>query len=276
MNLYCQTAHVRAGLGKQASDTGDDDLIVRLAEQVARNADLVIGGTFFSVTATRIFDTWPDSDNRRIQWLPEPVLTISAAAVDLDGDGVFETSLSGSYRLRPYNEAAKFAIELLTNASALGTWPNLSGGLQLTGVFGWSNETEDTGLVVPAGNLTAGATSVTTAGATTGISVGETLVIGSEQIYVSANSTSTKTLTIVRGINGTTAAAHTSGDIIYRRRYPREIEEIAILDTVRLYREVRTGASGIVADPSMGGYSFGSTYPRIKEVLAQYRISVVR
>jgi len=56
-----------------------------------------------------------------------------------------------------------------------------------------------------------------------GFREGSVLEIGSELMYVWSSTTSTKTLVVERGYDGTTAAAHTAGDIaVVNPRFPRQ------------------------------------------------------
>lgn len=56
-----------------------------------------------------------------------------------------------------------------------------------------------------------------------GFREGSVIEIGSELMYVWASATSTNTLTVERGYDGTTAAAHTAGDLaIVNPRFPRQ------------------------------------------------------
>ena len=62
-----------------------------------------------------------------------------------------------------------------------------------------------------------------------GLRAGQVCEIDSELMYIWASDSSTKTLTVQRGFNGTTAAAHTSGAIVtVNPRFPRAqvLEEI--------------------------------------------------
>jgi hypothetical protein len=57
-------------------------------------------------------------------------------------------------------------------------------------------------------------TSVVVTYALEGLRVGQVFEIDSELFYIWAADTGTKTLTVERGYNGTTAAAHTAGAIV--------------------------------------------------------------
>lgn len=70
--------------------------------------------------------------------------------------------------------------------------------------------------------ITSSDTSVTVTYALEGLRVGQVFEIDSELFYIWATDTGTKTLTVQRGYNGTTAAAHTAGAIVtVNPRFPR-------------------------------------------------------
>lgn len=269
MNAYATVAMVKDAMRRTAAtDTGDDVEIARINERVARGLDRQIGRHFYTYTGSRYYQ---GTTGKRL-WLADDVLSISALLVDDDGDNVPETAYTENtdFILWPYNAAAKNepyrALELLPDAT--GAWPVMSRGVKVTGVFGFSDDTELVGLT---GTLSdASDTSLTTsASAASLVGVGDTLVIENEQLEVTA--VVTTTVTVVRGINGTTAVGHTAA-AISRRRYPADIEEIAVLDAVRLLREGQTGAGGYAGAAEFGGYQFSASYPRISEVIRTYRI----
>lgn len=73
-----------------------------------------------------------------------------------------------------------------------------------------------------AANVTASGTSVSVSYDVAGLRAGSVFEINSEMFYVWEVNSGTKTLTVERGFNGTTAAAHTAGAIItVNPRFPR-------------------------------------------------------
>ena len=65
-------------------------------------------------------------------------------------------------------------------------------------------------------------------------SIGQTLWLENEQVFVS--DIKTETLTIDRAMNGTTAATHVSTTPIYRQVYPPEVVQACLIQTTRWYR----------------------------------------
>ena len=58
-------------------------------------------------------------------------------------------------------------------------------------------------------------------------------MIGSEQMLI--NDISTNDLTVARGLNGTTGAAHADNSDVYILRWPASIEREALIQTARVW-----------------------------------------
>ena len=103
------------------------------------------------------------------------------------------------------------------------------------------------------------------------LSAGHTIRIGDEQLYVTAASTDDQgvtTLTVQRGVNGTTAAAHAVGSGISMYRYPEGVAEACLLQAAVWWRE-RLG--GPFALPEGDGGDVGGVSPTVRTLLAPYR-----
>lgn len=263
MNLYARLADVKDDVN--ISGTARDAEIVRLIERVSRAVDDYTNREFYSQVATRYYNV-PALAVSEL-WLWDDLLSVTTLKVDQDGDGVYETTLTtDDYWLWPDNETPKVRIDLRPDG-ALGSWPTGRRRVEVAGMFGYSNETELTTTTL-AEELDASETGVDVADGTA-VSAGETIVVDSEQMKITA--IATNTLTVVRGINGTTAATHSNGVAVYRRRYARPVEEAVTLQVVRFAREHQTGASGQQGGNDIGGYVFGSLYPAIRDLLTPYK-----
>ena len=102
------------------------------------------------------------------------------------------------------------------------------------------------------------------------VEAGRTILIDSEQMYV--KSYSSNTLTVVRGVNGTTATSHSAGAAIDIYEYPGPIVEGAIIQTARLWRRKDSAFSGVTGFPDTGQAkaSIGLD-PDVSLLLGQYR-----
>jgi len=269
MNLYARLSTVKSDL--KISGVSEDAALLRLLDAISRAIDNECNVHFYSQIDTRFLD----GNGQRSLWLSEDndndLISVTAILCDWNGDGVYETTLISQtdYWLWPANETPKLRIDLNPYGSHFLVFPAGRLRVQIQGLFGYSNETELTGATLNAA-IAAGDTSVVlTAGDGLFVGVGETLVLDSEQVYVSG--LSIDTLTLVRGINGTTAASHLILAPVSRRRYPREVELAATMQASRFLREMQTGYSGTAGDSGEGGYIFSHLYPAIRDLLAPFR-----
>lgn len=91
--------------------------------------------------------------------------------------------------------------------------------------------------------------------ALTDLSPGLTLLIDSEQVYVTATTdAATDSITIVRGANGTTAATHVTSSAIARYLYHPAVKNTTLLVATRRLRGRDAGVT-----PSYGGEGMGVT-----------------
>ncbi|MBM3940439.1 MAG: phage gp6-like head-tail connector protein [SAR202 cluster bacterium] len=265
-NLYASLLTLKRQL--IVDDTVDDQRLLDYLEVASRALDRVTGRRFYSQVATRVFD---GPGGTRL-WLPSwdgDLISVTSLAVDEGDDGIYELALTTSdYRLWPYNADGEpyRRIDIRGNSVLISAWPSGPAAVQVVGRFGWSevfdalttaNGSAITGTVADASTPTI----TTSADATTRITAGETIKIESEHLYVSA--VSSTALTVTRGVNGTTAAAH-SAKAISRRRYPVEVEQAVVMVTSRYLRDMRTAGSG-----SIGGGDFGASLPTEYAQIAQ-------
>jgi len=260
VNLYARLADLKGDMN--VTGTSDDDERVRMIEDVSRAVDDLTHRRFYSETATRYFDGEGYSD----LWTDD-LVSVTTLKVDEDGDGVYELTLAANadYWLWPDNTTPKRRIDLNPESAQLTAWPRGRRRIEIAGVFGYSDDTELTTTTLNEA-LDATETAVDLVDGTA-VSVGETLVVDAEQIYVSAIAGNTPT--VVRGVNGTTAAAHSDGAAVYRRRYARPIERAVKMQVARFLREQQTGGP-LQGNGEIGGFSVSSLYPAIRDMLAPY------
>ena len=83
-----------------------------------------------------------------------------------------------------------------------------------------------------------------------GLSPAQTVLIGSEQMYITG--ISSNTLTVERGVNGTTASTHTASTSVYIYVYPTLVVQ-ACLDLSKIYfRDRDLGVTQTIGTPEMG------------------------
>lgn len=268
MNIYPRLSQVRRTIGnrlKDVSASGDEPRLLEIMEQVSREFDRGTNNPLYARVAT----IYPNSWNGLELWLP-PFISLSSVLIDDDGDDTFELTLTADtdYRLWPEGGIADQPyqrIDINRNSTRIYGWPAYPRRVKVTGIFGYSYEKATTGSVVAAGGINSSVTTLTLA-LGHDIDVGETLVIDSEQFDVTAK-TDAVTITVTRGINGTTAAAHDENAVIYRRKYPADVVQ-RISERVRYFwhNEFRGGQ-----EPDSLGFAT-SSFPRWKDLIQAYQI----
>lgn len=252
----------------------DDELMV-ISEAVARSIDNECRRRFYRETAVRYFD----GDGRRDLWLPPvpgeaDVLSVSDLKVDDDDDGIYDVTLveGTDFRLLPLNSERKHVIELLTRGSQISCWPRGQSSVKVTGSWGYSGDTRLGGTLGAAISLTS-ATAVTMASGHT-VERGHTLLIDSEQVYVSV--VNVNTLTVVRGVNGTTAATHSNGAAVSIVSYPAPVVQAVIMQVNRLWKRRESAYANVLNSTDLGQVTmFRGVDPDIAAMLAPFRLQVV-
>jgi hypothetical protein len=110
------------------------------------------------------------------------------------------------------------------------------------GVWGYSDVTLPTGTTCASGLSTGTTATSFTTSATPLLYPGMTLLIGSEQLYLYAISGTTAT--VVRGVNGTTAATHVDGSAITRYSYDQRVHDVTLRLFLRRWKSRDAGADG--------------------------------
>jgi hypothetical protein len=214
-NIYVDLTTLKGLIGR--TDTNEDARILLLARRASRLIDEYCGNNFYVTTTTKNFR----SRGGYVLFLPAliSITTVTIGGVEL---------LSTDYELEPLNEYPKTCLRLLNTSFAEREL------VAITGKWGYSEISENSGdAVADTGGISAEATALTVADGSR-FSIGEMLLIESEQVYVS--NIVTNTLTIVRAQNGTTAATHAKDKPIYIMRAPDAIIQACIMQAIRFYR----------------------------------------
>jgi len=242
---YCDRTQVKAYLGLGATAYGDDDLLDAMIERASRIIDQMTRRWFYARTETRYFDhprsTWElmlDAD-----LLACTTLTVDSSAVD-----------AANYYLYPVNIYPKQWIELHKGAAVSFLWTDTpQRSISIAGVWGYhddyANAWEGSGDTVQ--NTTEISASGTTLTVVDGgnFAVRQTLLCESEQVLVTG--ISGNNLTVKRGHNGTTAAAHANGKALSIWRPPYDVQHIAIRLAAWLYQQ-KDAPFQRTANPQMG------------------------
>lgn len=245
--------------------SGEDARVLNAVAEASRMMQTGTGGRqFHSTVETRTFDGCG-----QMSLYVGDLISLDSLKFDEDGDGIFETTVTG-HTLWPWNRPSGYAarrIDLGLGASRSAFPSGVVPRVQIVGKWGHSEILQ---AVVGATAITAtvatdsGLTITASADVATSnlVAVGDAVVIEDEQLG-DVTSVAGDGLTFVvraRGINGTTAAAH-SAKQLYLRRYPADVERAVRADAARYLWTVGRGAQ-----PG----DFRETWPAIAEVLDSY------
>ncbi len=256
----------------------EDARLLAVLEAASRLVDRYCNRHFFELSAARVFDGTGSSPLR----LPDLIgVDPPGLRTDDDADGVFETAWApAGYLLLPSNadpETASnplsrpyTAVEVAPRAQtrkigslpgARASRPHLTAGrrtVEITGRWGWWRHLRPAAETLGA-SVDAAATSLALS-RSSGVETGHTLLVGSEQLCVRGRDGDS--LTVARGVNGTTAAAHADAARVWIYEYPAPVVEATLLQAVRLWRAPRRAASAADA---------GGLDPEARLLLSGYR-----
>lgn len=283
MNNLCRLAHVKrdiAGVSAMANTTDTVLGILQAIDDVSREFESECGGRSFAATVKTLCTQRHPRACRDELWLPEDVATISSLTVDDDADGTYELTLVENIDYWVEREIDGDSntpiVKLVLNPDAatvqLYSWPTRYRAVKLTCLAGYSYEVESAGTLGGAISDTTGTSVTMTAGHS--VEPGDTLKIDSEQFEVTA--VATNTLTVTRGINGTTAATHANGATVSRRRYPRRVEQAVKERVVGLRWDTQSGYAGMASltgDPAgaAGNTQIRASYARWRRTVEAFK-----
>lgn len=233
---YASVTDLKALLG--VTDTTDDTVFRRQLELASRAIDRYCNRHFYVRTETR-YPT--DVRGTRLN-LDDDLLTVTTLKFDEDQDRTYEYTLTETdYALWPYSEFPKRRIELDTRLGNYIYWPGGIKPIEIAGTWGYGDgrraspwdEIQPSGTTTITGTVATAAGTTLTVTSTLPFSVGQTLLLESEQMYVTAKGV--LSLTVVRGINGTTAAAHDTAAVSLAA-YPEEVEQACFIEATRLWK----------------------------------------
>lgn len=206
-------ATAQAIIGQQNADvqTYLKQLIWDVSDMIALAADR----TFVPYDFTHYHD--PRDVHKSNLWLRDDLLSVTTVT---NGDAAALTA--SEYRLLDRGLFPAWGIKALTaSQGASWTFSDNDSQIAIVGTWGYhANPTDmwvDSGVAIPVGDITSSATSVTLSS----ISPFETyqyIKVESEYIHITDIDTGTKTLTLTRGVNGSTAATHVATSAIYTYR----------------------------------------------------------
>lgn len=229
MNTYCSVEALRRR--NEAFSLVSAAECLDILVEASRRVDGVADRFFYSELGARIFDGKFTGDGverspiaRDGLELGCDLLSVTALEADEDGDGDWEEAWDeDEYRLEPHQGFPKGRIRRMPWSAH--SWPGGHGALRITGVWGYGNGASASpwkllgGVVLEAVNDSS--TAITVDSGADLVEIGMTLQVEDEQIFVEAKDDDA--LTVIRGVNGTTAAAHGGGEDVFVAVYPAEV-----------------------------------------------------
>ena len=217
-----------------AGGTGDDDELFQLLLSVSDWIDSYCNRHFYPRQQTLEFN----GDGSAKLLIPD-LVAIDSLKEDTTDDQTFDTTWAATdYWLTPYNAEPTehwgrpyTAIQVRQSGTKSG-FAKGEKHFQVTGRWGYREKKEDSGTDLNDPSMT---TTKTTIAADDGtqFEIGQTIMIGTEQMLVTG--ISANNLTCTRALNGTTAAAHADNADIFILRWPLSVERATLIQTARIW-----------------------------------------
>lgn len=239
-NCYATLDELKSQLSLGSTTAAQNERLLSILEQVSRWLDAQLGRVFFTRIEARYFPA-----RSMTECAVDDLLALTELKTDSVLDGTFATTwTTGDYALAPSNEYPKTKIVARTYGDYRFPY-QFADGVKATGTWGYGDGERAapwdtvTGLAITCG---VGDISILAAG----LKAGQTILVNGEQLFVKAVSdTEPVMITVQRGVNGTTAAAHTNKAVAIAA-YPKPISMAAIYYGAEWYGEA--GHEGIATE----------------------------
>lgn len=234
---------LRARLGLASTDTADDPRLLNALQAAAAGIERAAGRRF----CPRQKGIQHNYTSSLELLLDDDLLELTSLT---NGDG----SSINLNDVIPVPDEAPYSYLRLTGSSAF-TW-NTSPlqAVTVNGIWGWHDRPAEmwrpTGDTVQNNPMTSSATSLTVSdadgsdseGSLPRFQVGHLLKIESEYLRVTAVNTTTNVLSVLRAVNGTSAASHILNTPVYTYQPPAELNILALRWASWLYKQADSAA----------------------------------
>ena len=271
-HTYANVGNLRdflAGTSYSSNWTADTVTLRRILQSASRRMDSYVGGglltSFGPYSETRYYDIGKDSYLRNDPRLELPVDTLtpsekvinvlplgswcssitsvtSYSGTDRTSTETWTEGYANDYFLEPYSTDPKLFLKINEDSSV-----SFNGGqktLAIAATWGWQNTTKT--VTTLGAEITSASATTVTATSATDLSEGNTILVGTEQMYV--ESISSSTLTVIRGVHGTTAATHSNGADLAVYTYPEDVTQVCLDMGHIIYRDRDIGFNDRVAN----------------------------
>ena len=239
-NAYCNLALLKSGGALNITGSAHDERLLALLEEASRLIDGYCNRHFYVLHATRQFEASRWTAGMQQLLVPDLIAADSVrVAARIDGPPREPQWRTASYRLYPLDAApeqpwgrpyTRMAIDLVCAPQpSRSDCPAL---VEIAGRWGYRQVVSDTGATLAAAAGRGDVTLTVSDGAP--FSPGQTLLVGDEQLTVT--SVADTAVTVARGVNGTSAAAHLTGAAIGSYGYPAPVVDAGLQLAMQLWR----------------------------------------
>ena len=297
-NLYLTEDELKAVLpdSLRSTNTDYDKLFLNLGEVLSRWIDNHTQRFFYPFLATRTYSvpkrrTVTDDFNEFIDLWVDDLMEIDSVATSEDDGSTYTTLATGNYipmHGQDFNSEKSYSLLKLDENGTLGSWPVGQRSVRVIGTFNFTDARgrffEDT---IDAVNHATGINDTDTTlklndvdgadkwGVIPRISPGQILRMEIEQVEVTAteNTTGVQTATIVRGVNGTVAAAHADKIQVDKFIPPAPLKQACIIQAIRQFKQGQAGFGDAAAQIDLGQILvMKSIHPQVPILLQAYKI----
>ena len=217
-----------------AAGTGDDDEMFQLLLAVSDWVDQYCNRHFYPRTQTLEFDGTGGT-----QLLIPDLAVITSLKEDTTEDKTFDTTWAATdYWLLPHNAeptqpwGQPYTAIRVRKQGTKDTFVATEQRLQVAGIWGYRQFKEDSTTDLNEATMSAIDSSADVDDATN-FAIGQTIMLDNEQLLIT--NIGGNTLSVTRGLNGTTAASHANNIDVYILRWPASIERATLIQTARIW-----------------------------------------
>jgi hypothetical protein len=268
-NAYASVAAIKGSAALNITGTGYDSQLLALLEGVSRWIDAHCNRYFYVLTASRRFD----GDGGTALAVPD-LISITTLRTDENLDRTFEqTWATGDYLLYPLDAKPQepagrpFYRVLVDGSGSRRAFPPGQATVEITGKWGYREVLADSLADVAEGGVFSAADTTLTVTDGAKFAIGNTVLIEAEQLFVTA--IAGNNLTVVRGVNGTTAVAHANGLDISIYQYPEGVVRACLLQAAQSWHH--RGGSSPLAGGSRALAAESGLQREVRQLLAGYR-----
>ena len=272
-NPYADLTALKSAGALNITGTTYDSRLLDVLEAVSRLIDQYCNRHFYVLVATKKFDGDGGTELK-----VQDLISVTSLKTDDNKDRSFETTWAATdYLLYPSNaEPTKdwgrpyTRVVVDTEAGNEDAFTIGMQTVQVEGKWGYREVTEDSGADINEGAQYSATDTTLTVTDGSKFAVGQTVLIDSEQLYITA--ISTNDLTVTRGVNGTTGAVHADGTDILVYRYPGPVVEACLIQAARLWKRKDSGFDfRLGPSQATGGDAFRGLDPDVRQLLSAYR-----